>query len=373
MRMFCLLLMLALWPVSTTLAASTPQETAGAHDDAHSEDDVVALSEAQQRTLGLTTIELQRQPQRVRHLTVPAELVNNEYRTWSVPVRIDSLVRERRVTLGQHVKKGDPIALLFSPAMAELHSSLRIAADAWQRVAALGRRTVGNERYLSARGRYQALRAQALGYGLSEADVKAVIAGDGEPGRYILRAPDDGLVLSDHFQQGEWLVAGRSLVTLVDESLLWAEAALPPRPGLSVPEGTPARIAVGDRAVDGAVIQAGHRLDPVTRTLRVRVAVPNQQHLFHPGMFASVTLSLPLADDWLAVPESALTRGPDGDWQLFTELAPGHYRPREVEVGPQLEGERLIRGLPEGTRVVANGAFFLASEMAKSGFDVHAH
>jgi len=125
--------------------------------------------------------------------------------------------------------------------------------------------------------------------------------------------------------------------------------------------------------VEGVVIQAGHRLDPVTRTLRVRVTVPNQKHLFHPGMFASVTFSLPLADGWLVVPESTLTRGPDGDWQLFTELAPGRYRPREVEVGPQLEGERLVRGLPEGTRVVANGAFFLAGEMAKSGFDVHAH
>lgn len=259
MRAFCLFLMLALGPASTTLAAEhkAPQVA-----DTHAQDDVLTLSKPQQRMLGLTVIELQRQPQRVRHLIVPAELTSNQYRTWSVPVRVDSLVRERRVTLGQHLKKGDPIALLFSPAMAELHSSLRIAVDAWQRVAALGRRTVGNERYLKARGRYQALRAQALGYGLSEADVKAVIAGDGEPGRYTLRAPDDGLVLSDHFQQGEWLTAGRSLVTLVDESSLWAEAALPPQPGLTVPEGTPARIVVGDHAVEGAVIQAGHRLDP---------------------------------------------------------------------------------------------------------------
>jgi len=362
--------MLALWPASMTLAA---ENSASQATDVHPEDAVLTLSEPQQRLLGLQVIELQPGSQRGHALSVPAELVNNEYRTWSVPVRVDSLVHERRVTLGQQVKKGDPIAVLFSPAMADLHSSLRSAADAWQRVAALGRRTVGNERYLNARGRYQALRAQALGYGLSETDVQALIAGDGEPGRYTLRAPDDGLVLSDHFQQGEWLSAGRSLVTLVDESSLWAEAALPPRPGLAVPEGTPARITVGDRTVEGQVIQAGHRLDPVTRTLRVRVAVPNQQHLFHPGMFASVTLSLPLAGDWLAVPESALTRGADGDWQLFTELAPGRYRPREVELGPQLEAERLIRGLPEGTRVVTDGAFFLASEMAKSGFDVHAH
>ncbi len=331
------------------------------------------LSEQQQRTLGLRVIELRAQPSLTRSLTVPAEITNNQYRTWTVPVRVDSQVLERAVTLGQHLKGGDPIATLFSPAMADLQSELRVAADEWRRVRGLGRRTVGNQRYLEVQSRYNSLRARARGFGLSDEDLQSLEKGESEEGVYTLRAPDQGLVLTDAFQQGQWLTAGQPLVTLVDEAQLWAEAALPPEPGLRVPIGTPATVRVDNTRLEGEVIQAGHRLDPVTRTLQVRVRVPNEQHLLHPGMFADVSLALPVDDDALSVPEAALTRAADGDWQLFVEQAPGRYRPVPVSTHGQLDGARLVEGVPAGTRVVVDGAFFLASEMAKSGFDVHRH
>lgn len=333
----------------------------------------LTLSEPQQRTLGLRVIELRAQPSLTRSMTVPAEITNNQYRTWTVPVRVDSQVLERSVTLGQHLESGDPIATLFSPAMADLQSELRVAADEWGRVRDLGRRTVGNQRYLEVQSRHNALRARARGFGLSDKDLRSLEQGEGEEGVYTLRAPDQGLVLTDAFQQGQWLTAGLPLVTLVDESQLWAEAALPPEPGLRVPIGTPATVRVDSTRLEGEVIQAGHRLDPVTRTLQVRVRVPNKQHLLHPGMFADVSLALPVDDDALSVPEAALTRAADGDWQLFVEEAPGRYRPMPVSTHGQLDGARLVEGVPAGTRVVVDGAFFLASEMAKSGFDVHRH
>ena len=271
------------------------------------------------------------------------------------------------------MKKGEPIATLFSPAMAELQSELQVAADAWRRVNNLGRRTVGNQRYLDAQSQYQSLRARAKGYGLDDAAIRAIESGKSEKGVYTLTAPDEGLVLEDAFQQGQWLTAGSELVTLVDESELWAEAALPPSPGLNIPTGTGARLLIGDATVEGEVIQSGHRLNPVTRTLSVRVAVPNAGHLLHPGMFADVALSLSAPENALTVPEEALTRGPDGDWQLFVEEAPGQYQPVEIELTGQLGEQRIVSGIEPGTRVVTRGAFFLASEMAKSGFDIHNH
>jgi RND family efflux transporter MFP subunit len=323
--------------------------------------------------LNLLVITLQPQTNATQTLTVPAEITSNQYRTWVVPVRIDSQVKSRSATLGQHMKKGEPIATLFSPAMAQLQSDLQVAADAWRRVNNLGRRTVGNQRYLDAQGQYQSLRARAKGYGLDDDAIAAIEAGKSEKGVYTLTAPDDGLVLEDAFQQGQWLTAGSALVTLVDESELWAEAALPPTPGLQIATGTPARVIVGDTTVDGQVIQSGHRLNPVTRTLAVRVAIPNAGHLLHPGMFADVALSLAAPENALTVPEEALTRSPDGDWQLFVEEAPGHYQPVEIQLNGQLENRRIVTGIEPGTRVVTRGAFFLASEMAKSGFDIHNH
>lgn len=348
------------------------------HDEHEHEEDTheassLTLSEAQQTMLNLQVITLQSQQHVNQTLTVPAEITNNQYRTWVVPVRLDSQVQARSATLGQHMKKGDPIATLFSPAMAQLHSDLQVAADAWQRVRSLGRRTVGNQRYLDAQSQYQSLRARAKGYGLNDSDIIAIEAGKNEKGVYTLTAPDDGLVLEDAFQQGQWLTAGSALVTLVDESELWAEAALPPSPGLHIDTGTTATVIVGDAEVTGEVIQSGHRLNPITRTLSVRVSFSNAQHLLHPGMFADVALSLSAPENALTVPQEALTRSTDGDWQLFVEEEAGHYRPVEITLTGQLGEQHMIRGIEEGTRVVTHGAFFLASEMAKSGFNVHNH
>lgn len=342
----------------------------GGHDD---EESGLELTGEQQKMLDLQVITLQPDANASLTLTVPAEIISNQYRTWVVPVRIDSQVQSRSATLGQHMKKGDAIATLFSPAMAELQSELQVAADGWRRVRNLGRRAVGNQRYLDAQSQYQSLRARARGYGLSDGAITDIEAGKSEKGIYTLTAPDEGLVLEDAFQQGQWLTAGSALVTLVDESELWAEAALPPSPGLQIATGTPARVIVGETSVNGQVIQSGHRLNPITRTLSVRVAVPNAGHLLHPGMFADVALSLAAPENALTVPEEALTRGPDGDWQLFVEQAPGHYQPVEIEFNGQLGSRRIVTGIEPGTRVVTRGAFFLASEMAKSGFDVHNH
>ena len=289
----------------------------------HSEEAALELTAEQQKTLNLQVITLQPDADATRTLTVPAEIISNQYRTWVVPVRIDSRVQSRSATLGQHMEKGDAIATLFSPAMAQLQSDLQVAADGWRRVKNLGRRTVGNQRYLDAQSQYQSLRARAKGYGLSNSAIADIEAGKNEKGVYTLTAPDDGLVLEDAFQQGQWLTAGSALVTLVDESELWAEAALPPSPGLQISTGTPARVIVGGTSVDGKVIQSGHRLNPVTRTLAVRVAIPNAGHLLHPGMFADVALALAAPENTLTVPEEALTRSADGDWQLFVEEEPG--------------------------------------------------
>ncbi len=344
-----------------------------AAEDAHEDEAGLELTADQQAMLKLQVITLQPQTNATQTLTVPAEITSNQYRTWVVPVRIDSQVQSRSATLGQHLNKGEPIATLFSPAMAQLQSDLQVAADAWRRVNNLGRRTVGNQRYLDARGQYQSLRARAKGYGLDDDAIAAIEAGKSEKGVYTLTAPDDGLVLEDAFQQGQWLTAGSALVTLVDESELWAEAALPPSPGLHIATGTPAKVIIGETQVAGEVIQSGHRLNPVTRTLSVRVAIPNAGHLLHPGMFADVALSLAAPENALTVPEEALTRSPDGDWQLFVEEAPGHYQPVEIQLNGQLENRRIVTGIEPGTRVVTRGAFFLASEMAKSGFDIHNH
>jgi len=68
-----------------------------------------------------------------------------------------------------------------------------------------------------------------------------------------------------------------------------------------------------------------------------------------------------------------LMRGADGDWTVFIEHEPGQFEPQEIELGRSLGQWREITGLEAGIRVVTKGAFFVASQIAKGGFDPHNH
>jgi hypothetical protein len=61
------------------------------------------------------------------------------------------------------------------------------------------------------------------------------------------------------------------------------------------------------------------------------------------------------------------------NWTVFVEVNPGHFRQTVVNRGVARGARVAISGIEEGTVVVTQGAFFLASELAKSGFDIHDH
>ena len=116
-----------------------------------------------------------------------------------------------------------------------------------------------------------------------------------------------------------------------------------------------------------------HALDENTRTLGVRIEIPNPDDRLHPGLFVEARIEGSSSERALAVPDEAVLRSPDGDWQVFVEHEPGEFEPREVEVVRTTDGFTVISGVEAGMRVVTQGAFLLQSELAKSGFDIHNH
>ena len=113
-------------------------------------------------------------------------------------------------------------------------------------------------------------------------------------------------------------------------------------------------------------------MDEVTRTVGVRLGVENPDGAFRPGQFVDVDIATtgPLVT---SLPTEAVVRGSDGDWVVFVETPEGVLQPKEVEVVRSTNGRTVIDGIPVGTMVVTRGAFFVQSEIAKSGFDIHNH
>ena len=307
-------------------------------------------------------------------LYAPGELVSNGYTSYLVSPRVASVVLRRHVALGDHVKQGQPLVTLFSESVAQAQADYRKAWPEWKRVQKLGRKTIGERRYIDAKTSLEVARATLLAYGLSTSDLQSLDSQQSKAlGKYTLRAEIDGAVLADNFEQGQRIEAGAPLISLADEQQLWVEAHLPVNLTMTLGAGTQAEVVTGDVRVKASVTQEAHTIDPITRTRTVRLLVNNPEHRLHPGQFAEVFFYFRTEEPVLAVPETALMRGGDGDWTVFAEDHPGEFLPVEVELGRAFGSLREIDGIKPGTRIVTRGAFFVASQIAKGGFDPHNH
>lgn len=335
----------------------------------------VHLTPAQIATLALRTERLQ--PRALGEtLRAPGEVRLNAYATARITPRITAQVTARHARLGDHVEAGQPMVTLSSVELAEIQGHLVVAEREWQRVRELGARVVSEGRYLEAQMGRRQTEARLLAFGMTTGQVDELLRSGAAKanGTFSLLAPQAGTVVADDFVLGELVEPGRTLFEVTDESVRWIEARLSPEDAARVPVGGRAQVGYGGAWLEGRVSQIHHLLDETTRTQSVRLEVPDPGHHLHPGVFVDVVVHAGDGEPVLALPETAVLRGPDGDWQVFvTGDESGAFRPVEVQLVRTVGGLAVIEGLTAGTEVVTHGAFFLASELAKGGFDPHGH
>lgn len=349
-----------------------------ADDDGHGHDEPATdaeLSDAQRMIAGIETLVVKRVAI-AETISAPGEATLNAYRTTKITPRIPSQVAKRHARLGDQAKAGDPLVTLSSLEMAEAQGVLMEANIELRRAEKLGRQVVSEKRFVAAQIAFQQATARVSAYGMTEKQIAAFIKSNDAAranGEFELLALQAGTVISDDYIVGELIEPGRILMIISDESALWIETRLSPEDAHRVEIGASARVQSGQRWLDGKVVQARHLLDESTRTLAVHVEVPNPNDLLHPGQFVTVFIEGSQKQRAISVPVDAVLRSTDGDWQVFVETAPGRFEPKEVVVIRDLGDRMLIDGLEEGTTIVSKGAFFVQSEIAKSGFDVHNH
>ena len=345
----------------------------GGHEE-EEEGGAVEISESKQYVAGIVVESLQLSSL-IGEIRAPGEVKRNDYLTHRVAPRITAQIMRRHVRLGDHVTTGQPLVTLSSVDMAEAQGALQMAEREWRRVESLGRATVSERRYTEAQVVQQQARSRVRAYGMTNGQIDALLAGNegSAEGTLQLLAPQSGTVISDNFVEGEFVEPGRELFEISDESQVWVEANLTPEEARGVQTDSPARVRVGDNWFEGRVSQAYHVLDEITRTLVVRIDVSNPDEQLHPGLFVDTRISGGVLVDVFTVPEDAVLRSPDGDWAVFIEKSPGKFESLEVDVVRTANGQSVIEGVTSGTRVVTQGAFFVQSEIAKSGFEIHNH
>ena len=220
---------------------------------------------------------------------------------------------------------------------------------------------------------------------MGEAEIKSLLAQKrSADGSFKLVAQQAGRILHDKFIVGERIEAGYELMVITDESSMWVEARMTPQLMSLVDIGNSAEILLGDERLAAKVIQLHHSLDATTRTSAVRLEVKNVVDHLHAGMFVTAFISTRNTRKALQVPEEAVLRSSDGDWQILVEQdEAGEFKAVEVELKSISNGMATIVSksrnskaddyIGVGTRVVTQGAFFVQSELAKGGFEIHNH
>ena len=176
-----------------------------------------------------------------------------------------------------------------------------------------------------------------------------------------LRAPFDGVSGLPAVEVGDWVESGDTVATFDDRSVLLVEFDLPEahlariKEGMTVAAHTP---AFRDQAFEGTVSAIDSRVDPKSRTARVRVAIPNPDDRLRPGASFTIRLELP-GPPYPVVPELAVqfSRGALFIWRVTD----GAAERVAVELVRRRAGEVLVEGpLDEGDRVVVEGTQRLA-------------
>jgi membrane fusion protein (multidrug efflux system) len=175
----------------------------------------------------------------------------------------------------------------------------------------------------------------------------------------LIKAPFAGVVGLRSLSVGALVEPGDVITTLDDDSVMKLEFSVPTtfldvlQPGLGVE--VRAR-AFGDRVFTGAVKAVDSRVDPDTRSVRVRALVANPDRTLKPGMLMRVDL-LKKPRESLVIPEEALiAQGTTQSVLRVDETGEPSVQRREVVIGGRRPGEvEILEGLAPGDRVVTHG------------------
>jgi cobalt-zinc-cadmium efflux system membrane fusion protein len=292
------------------------------------------------------------------------------------------------VTANAAVSAGTPLAQLRSADLGRARADL-ITAEARRdlaRQAAERKRSLAQDRIVPQR---EVQEAEAALRG-ADAEVRAAIAGlqalgivdegaTDDTSLFYVRSPIAGRVLERQAILGSYADTSRPLFTIADLSRVWVVAQPFERDAVNVRPGTTAHVRVAalpGQEFDGRVALVGRQVDAGSRTVPVRIDLPNPGGVLRPGM--SVTARLEVggrATEILAVPAAALQRVGDR-WLVFVPRGRAEFEMRPVGRGRDLGTDvEVVSGLEAGETVVVEGAFLLKAEAEKKagGLDEHGH
>jgi len=257
---------------------------------------------------------------------------------------------------GMQVRRGQPLMALYSPELVAATQEYRIADEAAQRLSDVDPASAEAMRKLR-----DAAQSRLRNWNVAGGRITR----EGQAARLILSAPADAVVIEKPVVEGERFESGQTILRLADLSSVWVVA--------DVPTSMVADLAVGDAAsfetpslpgqqFEGTVDFVQPLVNMASRTIGVRVVLPNAQGVLRPGLFGDVQLTASPGDETVVIPRSAVIDS--GLRQIvLVQVAPGRFEPRDVRLGRRA-GDRVavLEGVRSGEEVVVSANFLIDAE-----------
>jgi multidrug efflux pump subunit AcrA (membrane-fusion protein) len=279
----------------------------------------------------------------------------------AISPKVDGFVERLYVNAtGQPVGVGQPLLTLYSPMLVAAQEELLLAARLESDVSggsAEARRNASELR-TSARRR--------LGYWDIGADEISEVERTGQVRRTMtLRSPASGYVLEKKVVAGQRIMAGDALYTVADLRDVWVEGEVFEQDVGAVRVGQTVHAdfqALPDEHRMGQISYIQPTLDPDTRTVKVRVVLPNGDLRLKPGMYATLRIVGAQRAKVLTVPRGAVLSTGERN-MVFVRGTAGELVPREVALGVASDQRvEIVRGLMAGETVVASATFLVDAE-----------
>ncbi len=263
-------------------------------------------------------------------------------------------------SVGAIVSKANPVAEVYSPDL--------IAAQQEYLLAFKSRNQLKNSPFTSIAqsgdGLVAAAKQRLILFGVKERQINA-LEKTGKPNiRVPIYTPLSGIVIEKMVQQGQYVNTGEVLFNIADLSAVWVEVEVYENEFQNLHIGQQVEIrsqSFPQSTFTGHISFIYPFLDPKTRTVKVRIAMPNPEMKLKPEMFVNATIKVPLSSA-IVVPVTALMD--TGKRQIvWVESSPGMFESREVQVGLHInEKVQILSGLNPGDKVAVSGGYLIDSE-----------
>ena len=309
-------------------------------------------------------------------LRVSGRVSVNENVLAKIGPSISGRVIEVKADIGQKVSRGQVLAVMHSTQLSDTQANFLKAKSQVE----LKRLYVERSRKLYDEGiisllnlkeresvltekeiEMNALADQLSVMGMHADDIQKIAHQKSVNSNTPITATINGSIIDRRISVGQIVEISDELFTVADLSEVWILAEVPEKLASALEINAPAEIeipALAHQTFKGNLSFIASTVDPESRTIKIRVVLPNRDFRLKPEMLASLSIQKPTLPA-LSVSASAVIREQNLDY-VFVEIEPHRYQLRKVALNEEINGRRrVIAGLSSGERIVTTGSFQL--------------